>query len=419
MKASLVFLLSLTIAIVLPNPVWAHGGGGGGGSGGNGGGGGGSSSAGDGGNGGGGGSSSSAGGGGNGGGGGGGSSAGGGGNGGGGSSNSAGGGKGGGMGHGGGKGVGVAHGRSNGPATALGRAISQITTALGRGNGPGISNGRGNGPAHGRGFGFGQASVANPGHNALSGRSSHSQNTSHRGGTPDGRGVSNHPHAEHSLAQDHVAHITKEDQAVQDDDNDPGKTKGFVDSLPPNQEPNLDRGRTLNLEMIHLGPEDFANPGLQSGQELQADSGWALNPVTIHLDLEDFANLRLQPDQDLQADGGRKLSPDTIHSELDDTVTRGLQPVPSLNLARLDAIFLETDDTPATTFSHREALDDIRAKMSPPTSPALDDDDATGWKLVPFYGLLLIFLIAIVFSRQGILRVLQRDTFRQPPNPLA
>src|SRR6266481_5581585 len=39
MKTSLVFLLSLTIAIVLPNPVWAHGGGGGGGGGAGGGGG--------------------------------------------------------------------------------------------------------------------------------------------------------------------------------------------------------------------------------------------------------------------------------------------------------------------------------------------------------------------------------------------
>jgi hypothetical protein len=39
MKTILVFLLSLTIAIVLPNPVWAHGGGGGGGGSGGGGGG--------------------------------------------------------------------------------------------------------------------------------------------------------------------------------------------------------------------------------------------------------------------------------------------------------------------------------------------------------------------------------------------
>jgi hypothetical protein len=322
------------------------------------------------------------------------------------------------MAHGGGKGGGVAHGRSNGPATALGRAIGLVAKALGRGNGPGMAKGRGNRTAPGRGFGFGHASAVNPGHNALSGRT-HSQNTSHRGGTPDGRSFSNHTHAQHSLAQDHLAHITKADQAVQVDDKGPGKTKGFVDSLPPNQELQADRSVTLNPETIHSDPEDFATLGLQSGQELQADSGRALNPVTIHLNLEDFANLRLQPDQELQDDGGRKLSPDTIHSELDDTVTRGLPPVLALNLARLDAIFLETDNTPATTFSHREALDDIRAKMLPPTSPELDDDDATGWKLVPFYGLLLVFLIAIVFSRQGILRVFQRDTFRQPPNPLA
>jgi hypothetical protein len=365
MKTGLVFLLSLTIAIVLPNPVWAHGGGGGGGGAGGGGGGAGGGGGG-GGNGGGDGSSSSAGGGGGGGGGNGGSH-GGGGHGG---STSAGGGGKGGMGHGGGKGVGVAHGRSNGP---------------------GMAKGRGNGAAPGRGFGFGHASVVNPGHNALSGRT-HSQNTSHRGGTPDGRSFSNHTHAQHSLAQDHLAHITKADQAVQVNDKGPGKTKGVVDSLPPNQElqadrsvtlnpetihsdlgdvvalglhpdqePNLDRGRTLNLEMIQLDP-DFATLGLQSGQELQADGGWALNPVTIHLNLEDLANLRLQPDQELQDDGGRKLSPDTIHSELDDTVTRGLPPVLALKLARLDAIFLETDDTPATTFSHREALDDIRQR---------------------------------------------------------
>ena len=256
--------------------------------------------------------------------------------------------------------------------------------AHGRSNGPGMAKGRGNGAAPGRGFGFGHASVANPGHHALSGRS-HSQNTSHKGGTPDGRSFSNHTHAQHSLAQDHPAHITKADQAVQVDDKGPGQIKGFVDPLPPNQ-------------------------------ELQADRSVTLNPETIHSDPEDFANLRLQPDQEFQDDGGRKLSPDTIHTELDNTVTRGLPPVLALKLARLDASFLETDDTPATTFSHREALDDTRA-MLPPTSPELGDSDATGWKLVPFYGLLLVFLIAIAFSRQGIFRVFQRDTFRQPPIP--
>jgi hypothetical protein len=169
--------------------------------------------------------------------------------------------------------------------------------------------------------------------------------------------------------------------------------------------------------MIQADPEDFANLGLQSGQELSPDSGWALNPVAIHLDLVDFANLRLQPDQEAQADAGRQLGPDPIHSEVNDTVTRGIPPVRALKLARLDSLFLEMDDTPATTFPYREALDDIRAKRLPPTRPELDDDDATGWKLAPFYGLLLVFLIATAFSREGILRVFQRDTSRQPPNP--
>jgi hypothetical protein len=406
MKTALVFLLSLTIAIVLPNPVWAHGGGGGGGGGGG--------SAG----GGGGGSGSSAGGGGNGGSHGGGN----GGNGGnGGSSSSVGGGhggskggssiglgvKGGGMGHAGGRGVGAAHGHSNTPATAFGRAIGLIAKALGHGNGPGT--------AHGRGFGS-HAGLGNPGHNGLAGRSSHSQNNSHKGETHDGRSFSNNAHAEHSLAQDPVAHITKAHQAAQADDNDPGKAKGFAVSLPPSQEVQADHSVTLNLNPIHSDLEDFANLGPQSGQEPEADSGWTLNPVTIHLDLENFANLRLQPDQELLADAGWNLSPDTIHSEVDDTLTRGLPRVLALNLARLDRIFLETDDTPATTFPNREALDDVRAKTLPPTSPELDDDDATGWKLFPFYGLVLV-LIAMVFSCQGILRMFKRDTFRQPTNP--
>jgi hypothetical protein len=240
-----------------------------------------------------------------------------------------------------------------------------------------------------------------------------------------------------------VAHITKADQAVPDHDNGPGKTKGFGDSLPPNQElqadrsmplnletihsdpddivalgpqpnqePNLDRGRTLNLEPIHLGLEDPVSLALQSSQEQQADSGWALNLEPIHLDLGDLLTLRLQPDHDLQADRGRKSNPDTIHSELYDTVMRSLRPVFALHLKRLHPIVVNTDETSATTLSDREFLEDMAAKMLPPTSPKLDDDDATGWKLVPFYGLALVFLVATVFLRQDILRVFQRDTFR-------
>ena len=140
-KTILVFFMSLTIGLVLPNPTWAHGGGGGGGGvvvaeevvvvvrrwwrygGGAGGG---SSS-----------SSSS-------------------------SSSSVGGGR---------NGPGIGHGR---------------------GNGLGVAHGRGHGMARGGGFGRGHAGVGNPGHNSFSTRSSHSQNTSHKGETHDGRSFSNH-----------------------------------------------------------------------------------------------------------------------------------------------------------------------------------------------------------------------------------
>ena len=357
------------------------------------------------------------------------------------------------MGHG-GHGVGVAHGRGNGLATAIGRAIGLVTAALGRsntqgahsrGNGQGMANGRGNGAAHGRGFGLGHASVGNPGHNALSGRSSHSQNTSNRGGTPNGRSFSNHSNAGHSLAQDHAANNTKADQGVQANDRGPGKAKGFVDSLPANQELQADRSVTLNPETIPSDVDNTVALGLQPSPELESDLGKALSPHTrdsdhdvlttvqadpellgasggmnrdaVHSDLDKIAPETLIPGLELQADNGRALNPATIHLELDDTVTRGLEPILALNLASLHTIVLDMDDTPAAMFPYREEFDDIRAKTLPLTAPELEDDDATGWKLAPFYSVALAFLVAIFFSRQGILREFQRDTFRQPPNP--
>ena len=145
----------------------------------------------------------------------------------------------------------------------------------GGGNGPGIG--------HGGGFGLGDAGVGNPGHNALSGRSSHSQNSSRRGGAPDGRSFSNHTHAERSWAQDHVAHTTKADQPVQVNDQDPGKAKGFVDSLPSNQELQTDRSVTLDPSL-----NNNVGIGLQPNQELQTlISSWVLNPKTITSDPDD------------------------------------------------------------------------------------------------------------------------------------
>jgi hypothetical protein len=95
------------------------------------------------------------------------------------------------MAHGAARGQGILNGRGNGPgmakghgnalASAFGHAISLVTSAFGRGNAPGKANSRGNSVARGRGFGH--ASVGNPGHNALSTRSSHSKNPSHKDGS--------------------------------------------------------------------------------------------------------------------------------------------------------------------------------------------------------------------------------------------
>jgi len=101
------------------------------------------------------------------------------------------------------------------------------------------------------------------------------------------------------------------------------------------------------------------------------------------------------------------LNPDTIHSDLDDIVTQGVAPGLELNLDRGKSLPLgwqakvgpgtivpDTDDTPATALPHGWELGDDRAKMLPSTNPQLDDDDEanTGWKLVPYFGAVLLFL---------------------------
>jgi hypothetical protein len=310
-----------------------------------------------------------------------------------------------GMMHGGGKAPGMAHGGGKGEAIGHGGA-----------NAPGIAHGGGKGAARGGGFGFGHASLGNP---TLSSRS---QNTSHKGETHDGRSFSNH-------AQDHTDHSKKADQVVQVDDRGPGKEKGFVDSLPPSQEQQTDRGMTLNpatihsdlddivtlgfspdqelqpdrgltltLETIHSDLDDIVTGGLKPGQEVQADPGGALKPETIHSDRDEIAIPGVQPSPEVQ-DGGGALNPEAIHSDLDETMTLRLQAGQALQTGRgkslqaswqtiVPDIVPDIDDTPATAVLPE--VEKYRPKGLPSTNPELDDDDEK-WGLVPYFGILLVF----------------------------
>jgi len=301
-----------------------------------------------------------------------------------------------------------------------------------------VAHGGGKGAARGGGFGFGHASLGNP---TLS---SHSQNTSHKGETHDGRSFSNH-------AQDHTDHSNKADQVVQVDDRGPGKEKGFVDSLSPGQEQQADRGMTLNPDTIHSDLDDIVTLGLPPGQEVQADRGLTVNLETIHsdldhvltrglqpdpelqadpggavnpsmnrLELDDIVNRGLQPGQELQADPGGVVNPSTIHSDLDNIVTLGPPPSQERQTDRevafnADTIYLDlhdvvtrihglglnlstavpdTDDTLPTALPRRWAFDDHRAKMSPSSNPELDEEEeeeATAvWLILLFVAVLFL-----------------------------
>ena len=340
------------------------------------------------------------------------------------------------MGHGGANAPGMAHGGSKGLGMGHGGA-----------NAPGMAHGGGKGAARGGGFGFGHASVGNPGHNALSTRSSNSRSTSHKGGTHDGRSFSSLSHSMHSLAQHPADHSKKADQVVQVDDRGAGKEKGFVDSLPPGRELEADRGKALNPDTIHSDLDEIVTLGLPPSQELKADRGMTLNLATVHSDLDDIATRGLTPRLELQTDPGGALNPETIHSDLDNIVTlgpppslelqadrgmtlnlatvhsdldniatRGLtpglelnfnrgKPLPASRLAKVapGTIVPDTDETLATALPHRWDLGDDRAKVLPSTNPELEDDD-DGWRLVPYFGTVLLFLSWIVQSGLGAIK---------------
>jgi hypothetical protein len=169
----------------------------------------------------------------------------------------------------------------------------------------------------------------------------------------------------------------------------------------------------LNLETIHSELDDIVTRGLNPGQELQTDPRGVLNHSTIHSDLGNIVTLGFPPSQGLQADRGMTLNPETIHSDPDDIATRG--PAPSLEVNRhrgksLSAnwqakvapatIVSDADDTSAAALPHRWEFGDNRTKMLPSTNPALEDDDEGNlwWKLVPYFGVVLLFFSRTVQS---------------------
>ena len=181
----------------------------------------------------------------------------------------------------------------------------------------------------------------------MSTRSSHSQDTSHKGGNHHGRSFSSHSSLDALFGATSHGSLFEGTPDREVDDTLPGKKKGFVDALPP-------------------------------GQELQADRARALNPDTIHSDLDDIVTRGLPPGLELQADRARALNPDAIHSDLDDIVTRGLPPGLELNLDRGKSlppgweakvgpgtIVPDTDDTPATALRLLRSLTRIALRCCP------------------------------------------------------
>ena len=417
MKTILVFLLSLTIGLVLPNPAWSHGGGGGGGSGGGGGGaggGGGGAGGGGGGAGGGGGGGGAGGGGGSAGGGGGGPGGGGGGPGGGGSSSSAGASSAGS--HGGSGSSAGSHGRGGGNGGGMGHGGANAAT---------MGQGGGKGAARGAGFGFGHVSVGNPGHNALSTRSSHSQNNS-LNATTHGRSLSISSRSSRSLAQHHADH----QQADRGKALNPDASHSTLDNpvtlgLPPSPDLQADPAVMLNADTIHSELEDIAILGLPPSQDLQANPNGTFYPETIYSNLGDIAAPGISSDQALQAGPGMTLNADTMHAELNDVVTPGLRPGLEVSSNRgkpfpgsrppkvtPETMVPDADQTLATALP--QPVEKYRSKRLPLSNNELDDD--YGWTLIPYLGGALLFFSWIM---QGGLGAIKRKAARVKFEPNA
>jgi hypothetical protein len=141
----------------------------------------------------------------------------------------------------------------------------------------GGANGNSMGVGHGASMGFGHSS-----HGAtFSTRGSHSHNAlSHHGKSHHtAKSLANHSRTHrHSAPRTHLAQTATLR----------GQKKGFIDGLPPGQELQVDRGRSLSPGwQSKVGPgtvltdtDTVADQALRPGQETQVDRGQAVAPTT-------------------------------------------------------------------------------------------------------------------------------------------
>jgi hypothetical protein len=153
----------------------------------------------------------------------------------------------------------------------------------------------------------------------------------------------------------------------------------------------------LNPNTIYSGLNGIVLRNPTPGLKLQADPSGELNPETIDSGLDGIVLRNPAPDLELQADRGRALYLATIHSDLDDTLTRGLPPLLVLNLHPVEP-------PPASWLAEVDSgiIGKYRSKKLSSTNDELYDDDTnTGWKLVPFYGVAMLFLLRECFRAKA------------------
>jgi hypothetical protein len=259
----------------------------------------------------------------------------------------------------------MAQGHANGLQGLAAAVARSLGIGHGDAHGPGIAHGGGKGAGRGTGLGFGHASLENP---TLG---SHSRNTSHKGETQDGRSFSNH-------AQDHTDPSKKADQIMQVDDRGPGKEKGFVDSLPPSQEQQADRGITLTAETIYSDPDDIATRGLSPKRflELEADTQQLSQEIKL---LKERIDLLIRQSLEVKLHSGESLSTNWQADVAPGAIV---------------------SDTSRAALSRRWMVSDGRIKRLASTNPAPggDDEGNLWWKLVPCFGAALFILSWIVKS---------------------